>query len=115
MIKVVNEKDMEPIKLPGREFRVVASEETIGNKNSLCGVVEIPSGSSLPVHTHESSEEVMYIISGKGVVKGLDESYDLFPGAVVFVTPNYKHELVNTGNEVMKIFCSFSPAIKIGK
>ena len=115
MIKVINEEDVEPIRLPGRDFRVVASAETIGNKNSLCGVVEIPPGSVLPEHNHESSEEVMYIIAGKGVIKGIDEYIVLSPGSVVFVKPNYKHELVNTRNEVMKIFCSFSLAIKIGK
>ena len=42
------------------------TEETTGSKDVYVGLLEAEGGAEIPRHTHEGSEEILYVISGGG-------------------------------------------------
>ena len=59
-------------------------------------------------HVHEKSEEVFYFISGQGLFVLDRTRYTISAGSIVFVPPNTRHGIFNTGFDplVFAIACS---------
>ena len=51
---------------PPRTSWILVSEKTVGSKNLAMGVNETDPGSMVPEHKHDTEEEVMFFISGRG-------------------------------------------------
>ena len=60
--------------------------------------VMIPGEENLP-HFHERSEDIFYIIQGKGAVMDLDKNieYPIEEGCVVYIEPGTKHMVKSYG------------------
>lgn len=56
-------------------------------------------GASIGLHVHETSSEVIYIISGKGKVLYEGEYEPLAPGACHYCPKGKGHSLMNDGDE----------------
>jgi len=63
------------------------------------------------LHSHEHAENIYYILKGRGIVE-LDGSKHLVePNVVIFIPPNVKHRIANTGYEdLIFIVVASSPA-----
>ncbi|MCL5072351.1 MAG: cupin domain-containing protein [Actinobacteria bacterium] len=109
-----NEDEVELIKLKGRAYKLLASEETIGCKNLCAGITLFPAGKHAPGHIHESQEEVIYCLEGSGEAVIDGKSMKIKPGTVVYFPPGSLHSINNTGKETIKLLFMFSPSTKIG-
>lgn len=69
----------------------------------------LPGKDAMP-HYHAISEEIYYIISGRGNVKVNGKKYEVLRGSVIYVPTNAIHELQNSANEELKVLCLSSPA-----
>lgn len=89
--------------VPGVDMRVV-----IGPKedapNFVMRVFEVRPGSSTPFHSHSWEHEV-YVLSGKGKVRGETGETDLEAGSVAYVEPDEQHCFSNAGNELLRFVC----------
>lgn len=56
------------------------------------------------------SSEMYYIIKGKGVIYIDGESEEVKEGQAIYVPPNKKQRLKNTGNEDLVFLCMVDPA-----
>ncbi len=65
-------------------------------------------------HTHESQGELMYIVTGRGEGYCGDEKFKIEPDCVLWAPPGAEHQLCNTSEETMRIFCVFIPALPAG-
>ncbi len=111
---VIKEKEVEGIKKkPDRVSRIIISEHTVGAKNIAMGTNVTEVGSRIPAHAHENEEEAMFIISGKGtlILNGGEEEIPIEAGTAIFAPKGVAHEIVNTGNEPMKIIWAYSPPL----
>jgi mannose-6-phosphate isomerase-like protein (cupin superfamily) len=97
---------------PPRTSWLLVSEKTVGASNLAVGVNETQVGSRVPKHKHETEEEVMFFLQGKGQFVTDDEVIDLKPGICVFNPPGSFHEIVNTGDEVLKFVWVYSPQLE---
>lgn len=112
-VKVVNIRDVEGIRRdPPRTSWILVSEKTVGSKNIAMGVNETDPGGMVPEHMHETEEEVMFFLSGKGKFVTEDEEIPLEAGVCVYNPPGGKHKIVNTGEEVLKFVWIYSPQLK---
>lgn len=70
----------------------------------MIGVWEfiLDEGESAPVHHHESSEELLVILEGSGVVEVANTQTPVEVGDVVGIPIGARHGLTNTGNGVLK-------------
>ncbi len=111
---IVKEKDVEGVKRePARVSKILISEHSVGAKNISMGTNVTEVGSRIPVHTHADVEEAMFIASGKGklIVNGGAEEYPLEAGTAIFAPKGVSHEIVNIGDEPIKVIWAYSPPL----
>ena len=89
--------------VPGVSMRW-AIGKNVDAPNFVTRVVEVEPGSATPHHTHPWEHEV-FVLDGKGVVKGVDGDVEVGPRDCVFVPPNEMHQFVNAGNMVLRFLC----------
>lgn len=65
---------------------------------------EIVPGGNTPLHEHPWEHEV-FILSGKGELRGQSEALPFRGGDAVFVPPNETHTFVNTGEQPLRLLC----------
>ncbi len=61
-----------------------------------------------------SSSEIYYILEGKGVLKINNEAYKVEKDDSVYVPPNSKQCIENTGTDDLRFLCVVEPAWKAG-
>ena len=94
---------------PGVRIKPMISQKEHG-LDITCFLVEIPVGIEIPEHTHETQDDILYPLQGKGImwVDG-DGEFSLEPGLIVRVPKGTKHKIFNV-SEDMLIYDVFSPA-----
>lgn len=75
-----------------------------GAPNFAMRLFEInPKGNS-PKHQHAYEHEI-FILEGNGKVVINEKEYEISQGYVVFIPPNAKHTIINTGDKPLKFIC----------
>ena len=97
---------------PPRTSWILVSEKTVGAKNLAMGVNETHVGGMVPEHKHETEEEVMFFLQGKGQFVTDDEVIELKPGICIYNPPGASHKIVNTGDEILKFVWIYSPQLE---
>jgi mannose-6-phosphate isomerase-like protein (cupin superfamily) len=90
-----------------REFRLVVTPEA-GCPSVTQFVGYIPVGRA-PDHFH-TYDEVLYILSGQGVLHIGDSHEPVAAGACIHFSPELVHSLENSGDEPMQVLGVFRPA-----
>ena len=60
-------------------------------------------------HTHETAENIYYVIKGQGVVELDGKRHLIGPGMVVFIPAGVEHGIANTGFEDLVFIVAASP------
>jgi len=104
VMKVSSYLDIEPSQeLPGVAKRdVIAASD--GAPNFCMRVFEVEPGSSTPAHSHDWEHEV-FVLSGRGIVKGEQGDTPIARDSVIFVPPDEHHCFTNNGNEILRFIC----------
>ncbi len=89
------------------EPRVTAAERF------SAGVVVLEQGKGHDRHNHPGVEEILYVLSGKGLqmvepATGRVEQ-EVGPGVLVHIPPDVYHSTVNTGAEPMRLLAIYAP------
>src|SRR5215211_6590345 len=84
---------------PGVHLRAIGGEQVL-----LCKVSYEP-GKQIPRHSHEHTEQVMYILDGEVTMTIEDETRTLTAGDTVVVNRGLEHELHSAGG------CTFIEAL----
>ena len=91
-----------------RRIKVVLS-----SKNMKVHVGIFPGKQSSSKHSHETSEEVVYVIKGEGEVTLGDKVYKIGPNTLVFAPPGVPHQYRNTGEEELMLIAIYSPPTEL--
>jgi oxalate decarboxylase/phosphoglucose isomerase-like protein (cupin superfamily) len=112
----VPSKLIDPAALPTMSFDwglikpLVATENTDGPAMSLMHVVLLP-GEGHERHNHPDSDEILYILSGRGEQMVDDaDTFPVGPGQAVFIPKAAFHSTVNTGWEPLVLLAIYAPA-----
>jgi mannose-6-phosphate isomerase-like protein (cupin superfamily) len=74
------------------------------------GMVILPPGRSSSSHSHETEQEVWYVVSGRGRVRVGDEEAEIHADTVIVAPPGTNHQLINEGEDSLKAIWLFVPA-----
>lgn len=108
---IIHENEVPEIEQPGRFMRWFTQDDSLGAKNmSVCVIRVAPGESVRPAHSHPKSEELIYIITGRGKVMIESKVGDVRAGSAVLFKEGKIHMLKNTGEIEMKVICFFAPA-----
>jgi mannose-6-phosphate isomerase-like protein (cupin superfamily) len=111
---IIHESDVPEIEQPGRFMRWLVHEDAMRAKNlSFCVIRVLPGETVRPAHSHPHSEELIYILSGRGRVMIEGEVGEVRAGTAVLFEEGKVHMLRNTGSEEMKVACFFAPATSL--
>jgi mannose-6-phosphate isomerase-like protein (cupin superfamily) len=97
---------------PQRRFMGLMFEQDITPTASMAvGIVILPPETEQPkLSHHDESEEVYYIVRGKGRFVLDEEEYDVEAGTAVYVAPGVGHRAINSGTEEMEMFWVNAPS-----
>src|SRR3990172_11635391 len=90
-----------------RRFQIFVDREHIGSRNLAAGLVVLPPAQGQPSSSrHEDTEEVYYVVRGRGLIELGEESFEVEKGTVIYVPPATDHRMVNTdhGEELWWFF-----------
>jgi len=66
--------------------------------------ITISKGSSIGWHIHEGDQEIIYVISGKGICIEDDKEYELVPGFANYCAKGKNHSIKNINDEDLELF-----------
>ena len=91
------------------EIRELLSYRNSSIRNQSLAEARLPIGASTIPHRHPQTEEIYYILEGKGVIKIADEVKKVVVGDAIAIPPGTMHEITNTGHTVLKFLCCCAP------
>ena len=86
--------DTFPVAIPDQEGAFIMSTR-----------LELDPGASVGYHRHEGTEEVYFIMSGKGLYTEEGKACQAFPGDVFLCIEGLSHGILNTGSEKL-VLCA---------
>ena len=89
----------------------MADDPVIKETNFSVHITEWEPGCKIDLHAHPDAMEAMYCMSGEGRVKIDGKEYPFTPGSMIVAPPTITHEIENTGKEMLRVFCVFSPPV----
>lgn len=94
----------------GSEIRELLAYRNSATRNQSLAEARIPPGASTTPHYHPATEEIYYILEGIGRMQVEMEFKDVGPGDAILISPGARHQIVNTGNVILKFLCCCAPA-----
>lgn len=79
-----------------------------GNETQIV-IMNISVGSEIGMEVHEDSDQVLYLVDGRGEAILNDEKQAFEKGDIVLVRAGTRHNFINTGNGDLKIITTYSP------
>src|SRR5439155_2504861 len=93
----------------GSEIReLLAHRNSCIQKQSLAEA-RLPPGASTTPHYHLLTEEIYYLLEGRGRMTIGAEVRDVSPGDAVAIPPGAVHTITNTGTATLKFLCCCAP------
>jgi len=93
----------------GSEIRELLAYRNSGIRRQSLAEARLPVGASTTPHRHPNTEEIYYITAGRGRMQIEDEVRGVAAGDAIAIPPGARHQITNTGREVLKILCCCVP------
>ncbi len=94
----------------GSEIReLLAYRNSCIRRQSLAEARVSVGGSTAP-HYHPQTEEIYFILEGRGRMQLDDQTRDVGPGDAIGIPPGSRHQITNTGDAPLRLLCCCTPA-----
>jgi mannose-6-phosphate isomerase-like protein (cupin superfamily) len=88
----------------------IIAPQTVGSKRVKVKITEYLPGYSHTLHVHPNQEEVIYVLSGRGVTESRGHRREIGPGSVVFISAGEPHANFNlSDSEALKVIVIKAP------
>lgn len=87
----------------------MSTPEVTGGERFSAGVVKLKPGKGHERHTHPDSDEILFVIRGKGEQEVAEQTREIEAGDMVFVPEGVEHGTVNTGWEPLLLLAVYAP------
>ncbi len=94
----------------GSEIRELLAYRNSSIRKQSLAEARLPVGASTAPHHHVATEEIYYVIEGRGLMRLGDESRPVSVGDAIAIPPGLLHQMTNTGPVVLKFLCCCAPA-----
>ena len=93
----------------GSEIKELMHPAAHGNEAQSLAEAIVPQNQQTHLHRHHNSEELYYILHGKGYMTLGEEQFEVTAGDTVCIPPGTPHCINNIGTEALHILCMCSP------
>lgn len=90
----------------------VATKETIGVENVSLFVSEIQPGGRAEMDKHPDSEQLNFVLSGRGKAVVNGKEFLMEPNGCLFVPQNAEHKMEVIGKETLRTLVVFAPPLR---
>jgi mannose-6-phosphate isomerase-like protein (cupin superfamily) len=98
------------VTLDGSTIRELAGAVSLPTANQSLAEATVPVGGATTEHFHRMSEELYFITAGSARMRLEGEERDVRPGECIVIPPGAHHQIVNTGDEPLRLLCCCAPA-----
>ena len=111
-MSIIDHSSIEDVEVfEGVFSRQLLNKKLGGSAAITVGELKLKPGAVLPLHIHQV-EEALIVIEGRGELVLDDKSYEIKANMTILAPAGRKHQITNTGAEVLKIYYSF-PAVEV--
>jgi mannose-6-phosphate isomerase-like protein (cupin superfamily)/glycosyltransferase A (GT-A) superfamily protein (DUF2064 family) len=96
----------------GSTIREIFHPHHTGAKNQSFAEATVAPGEKTREHHHAESEEIYYLLKGRGRVSVGGEVREVGPSTAVLIPPGTKHSIENSGTEDLVFLCSSVPTYR---
>ena len=108
---IVNRAQAGPfITKDGSQIRELLAYRNSVIRNQSLAEATIAVGASTQEHYHPKSEEIYYILSGRGQMKLDGKLQEVGPLDAIAIPPGARHKIWNTGDVPLVLLCCCAPA-----
>ena len=93
----------------GSEIRELLSPANSCIRNQTLAEARLPAGGSTTPHHHVKTEEIYYILEGRGLMRVAEETMAVEPGDAIAIPPQASHQITNIGNDLLRFLCCCAP------
>jgi mannose-6-phosphate isomerase-like protein (cupin superfamily) len=93
----------------GSEIRELLAYRNSCIRNQTLAEARLPEGLSTTAHLHRQTEEIYYVLEGRGTMRVGEETRAVGPGDAIAIPPGAVHQITNTGSGVLKFLCCCAP------
>jgi mannose-6-phosphate isomerase-like protein (cupin superfamily) len=93
----------------GSEIRELLAHRNSCIRNQSLAEARLPPGGQTTPHHHKLTEEIYYVLAGRGQMEIDGESRDVGPGDAIAIPRGASHRITNTGGETLKFLCCCAP------
>jgi len=85
----------------------------LGSRHMTVTWIDVPSGVSQRLHSHEEAEQVYVVVRGTGTMTAAGDTQTLEPGDLALIPPASDHTIANEGEEPLALVSVQSPAVSV--
>ena len=85
----------------------------LGSRHMTVTWIELPSGASETLRSHEEAEQVYVVVSGKATLSAAGSTEELEPGDLALIPPATDHRLANQDSAALGLVSVQSPAVSV--
>lgn len=93
----------------GSEIRELLAWRNSCVRNQTLAEARLPPGGSTAPHHHRRTEEIYYILEGRGLMRIGAEQREVGPGDAIAIPPGEVHEISNIADRVLRFLCCCAP------
>jgi mannose-6-phosphate isomerase-like protein (cupin superfamily) len=93
----------------GSEIRELLAHRNSAIRNQTLAEARLSLGMSTTPHRHKKTEEIYYILEGRGSMQVDKETQSVGPGDAIAIPPGSLHQIINTGTILLKFLCCCAP------
>jgi mannose-6-phosphate isomerase-like protein (cupin superfamily) len=93
----------------GSEIRELLAHRNSAIRNQSLAEARVPPGATTTLHYHPRTEEIYYILQGKGRMRVGDDTSDVGPGDAIAIPPGQTHQITCTGDATLVFLCCCAP------
>lgn len=94
----------------GSEIRELLAPRNSPLRNQSLAEARLQPGATTQKHCHRQTEEIYYITHGTGRLRLENEEIAVQPGDAIAILPGQRHQITNTGSELLRLLCCCAPA-----
>ncbi|HPD13335.1 MAG TPA: cupin domain-containing protein [Planctomycetota bacterium] len=109
-MEVVNRNQSPPfLTKDGSTIRSLLDRTNSSAARQSLAEATVPPGGATQPHRHPRTEEIYYVLRGRGRMEVGGEARDVGPLDAILIPPGARHTLANTGAEPLVFLCCCAP------
>jgi oxalate decarboxylase/phosphoglucose isomerase-like protein (cupin superfamily) len=108
---ITTTKDVDSLEFDWGQIHFLSEPAVTGARGFSFGLVDLAAGKGHARHNHPGSEEIIYVVSGRGEQMVDDRpAVAVTAGSSIYIPADVYHSTLNTGTETLKLIVVYSPA-----